>query len=303
VPTPTQRLVLRERLRWRAIRRHLRQPRTVGKLAFARCWLAVVRPLRDLIRTALGRHPVRLFTLHRVTWLCRDGMTVAPSVFRHQVEYLRRHHDVVDLDRALALLDNGARLRRPVAVITFDDGYASVRRSAFPIMSSVGAVGSCFVCPDIVDANDRFEHDESSAVREWLSVMDWHAITELRKAGWHIGSHTATHARLSTLSGPPLLRELHESRVALHRRLGATPIALAYPFGGRGDITPEAVEAARSCGYAALLSDFGGENAPGADRFALRRTDIGGDHDTVMWQSMVHGLDLRRWRRDRRRAG
>jgi peptidoglycan/xylan/chitin deacetylase (PgdA/CDA1 family) len=296
VPTPFQRLVFWYRQRWRDIRRHMLQPRTVGKLAFARCWLAVVRPLRDLIRTVFGLHPVRVFTLHRVTGLCRDGMTVAPSVFRRQVEYLRRHHDVVDLDRALTLIERKQRLRRPVAVITFDDGYESVRQAAFPILASVGAVGSVFVCPDIVDADDRFEHDKSNALSEWFSVMGWDAIRELRKAGWHIGSHTATHARLSTLSGPPLVRELRESRAALSKRLGSPPITLAYPFGGQEDITAEGVEAARQCGYAALLSDYGGENAPGADWFALRRTDIGGDHDTVMWQSMVHGLDLRRWR-------
>jgi peptidoglycan/xylan/chitin deacetylase (PgdA/CDA1 family) len=303
VPTPFQRLALQQRIRWRATRRYLRQPRTIGKLAFARCWLAVVRPLRDLMRTVLGRHPVRMFTLHRVTWLCRDGMTVAPSVFRRQLDYLRRHHDVMDLDRALALLGEKKRLRRPVAVITFDDGYTSVRQSAFPIMASMGAVGSCFVCPDIVDADDRFEHDQSSAVREWLPVMDWRAITELREAGWHIGSHTSTHARLSTLSGPPLLRELSDSRAALRRRFGEAPIVLAYPFGGQSDITAEGVDAARTCGYAALLSDFGGDNAPGTDRFAIRRVDIGGDHDTVMWKSMVHGLDLRRWREALRVAG
>jgi len=295
-PTPPQRLAMWSRVLANLAKRWL-GPLTLGKLAGTMAWLALVRPARDAVRTLRRRHPVRIYTLHRVTRLCRDGMTVSPSVFRRQLEYLRRHHDVVTLDAAIALIARGARLRRPVAAITFDDGYASVAQSAVPIMESLGVVGAVFVCPRIVDERGRFAHDEHNPARPWMTVMDWGAIRRLRDAGWHVGSHGSTHVRLSTLTGEPLLQELRDARIALRERIGVEHMAFAYPFGGERDITPEGIETARWCGYSALLSDFGGENLPDrSDRFALRRIDIGGDHDTLMWKAMIHAMDLKRLR-------
>jgi glycosyltransferase involved in cell wall biosynthesis len=71
---------------------------------------------------------------------------------------------------------------------------------------------------------------------------------------------------------------------------------MAYPFGGRTDITPEGILAAKSAGYSALASNFGGENFPGDDPFAIRRIDLGGDRDALMWKAAMHGLDLGPWR-------
>jgi glycosyltransferase involved in cell wall biosynthesis len=72
---------------------------------------------------------------------------------------------------------------------------------------------------------------------------------------------------------------------------------LAYPFGGRDDITTDGVLAAKEAGYSALVSNFGGENVPGDDPFCTRRIDLGGDHDAVMWQAAALGLDLSKWKR------
>jgi hypothetical protein len=52
----------------------------------------------------------------------------------------------------------------------------------------------------------------------------------------------------------------------------------------------------REYGYAACLSNFGGENRPPADLMDLRRIDIGGDHDALGWMAWVHGCDFSRWR-------
>ncbi|HEX7939019.1 MAG TPA: polysaccharide deacetylase family protein, partial [Gemmatimonadaceae bacterium] len=254
-------------------------------------------PLRDAWRTLARRHPVRIYTLHRVTWLCRDGRTVSPDTFRRQMEYVQRRHDVVSLDRAIALLAQGTRLRRPVAAVTFDDGYESVATAAEPTLTSLGMVAACFVCPDIVSVGGTFAHDATCVSRDWLRVMNWPALRTLHKIGWHVGSHTSSHARVSEIHGDALLRELWNPRAALRDEVAPVPVAFAYPFGGRADVTPGAVELARKCGYVAVLADFGGENAPNAaDKFFLNRIDIGGGHDPLMWRAMIDGLDFNRWR-------
>lgn len=296
-PGALRRAIQRHRLAWRRTRQRLTTFR-IAKGAAVATWLAVARPVRDAMRTLLRRHPVRVFTFHRVTWLCRDGMSISPDTFRRQIEYILRSHDVVNLDKALSLVAGGARLRKPVAAVTFDDGYESVIRCAEPTMRKLGMAGACFVCPEVMSADSRYQHDHSNPVRDWLRVMNWDELRALHREGWHVGSHTLSHARVSELQGDDLVREMWMPRAALRERLTPGPVAFAYPFGGPGDVSAGAIDLARKCGYLAVLSDHGGENIPGrGDAFAICRIDIGGGHDDLMWRAMVHGLDLAAWRR------
>ena len=305
-PTIRQEFDLWRRLAWYRLRSRCEDPLAFVKVAFTSSWLALYRPLRDFVRTALGRHPVRIFTFHRVTNLCRDGMTVAPSVFQEQIAYVRKHHTVVDLDSALDQLSAGAVLRKPVAAITFDDGYRSVNAEARPSMAELGVTGTCFVCTAATGTDQRYSHDETSVVRERMDVMNWSELQGLVRAGWKIGGHTASHQRMSSLRAGEFEREVDEPVAILRERLGVIRPAMAYPFGGKNDCTPEGVLAVKAAGYSTLLSDYGGENYPGDDPFTLKRIDIGGDLESLMWKAAAHGLDLSDWkqrfRRDERAA-
>jgi peptidoglycan/xylan/chitin deacetylase (PgdA/CDA1 family) len=293
-PTLTQRARLALRLRLRALKR-LRDPRFLVRTALTLPWLLLVRPVRDFIRTFRGRHPVRVFTFHRVTDLCRDGMTVPASVLRRQIAYVKRHHEVVPLERAVALAASGARLARPVAALSFDDGYRSVFERARPLLAEAGVSGCCFVSTDLLGTDRRFAHDENSPVREHLDLMSWEEVGRLRGEGWSVGGHSATHPRLSECSSERLREELSRPLTALRERLGLDGVPMAYPFGGPDDITDEAVRLVRELGYRACFSDFGGENFPGSDPFELRRIELGGDHDALAWRGRVHGLDFGAW--------
>ena len=134
-------------------------------------------------------------------------------------------------------------------------------------------------------------------------MMGWPVLKALHHRGWHIGSHTASHARVSTIHGDALLQELLTPRSALRENIAPAPVAFAYPYGAREDVSAEAVELARRSGYVAVLSDFGGENAPHrAEKFFLRRIDIGGAHDALMWRAMIDGLDFDSWRQRRSKS-
>jgi peptidoglycan/xylan/chitin deacetylase (PgdA/CDA1 family) len=219
-------------------------------------------------------------------------MTVAPDVFRRQLRYIARTHRVLPLGACLDIARTRARLATPVAAITFDDGYRSVYTNALPIMKSEGLLGACFVSTDLVGTSRRFAHDANLPVVDLLEVMDWAELNALRAEGWEIGGHTATHARLSQCDGAMLKDELERPITVLQQRLGIEGPALAYPFGGREDITASALDFARRAGYSACMSDFGGENHPPVDLFDFRRIELGGDHPTLAWKTRVHGLDV-----------
>lgn len=294
-------LAVRARLAWRLARERWRRtwlvPQWLAKSVAAGVLLLVVRPLRDLWRTVAATHPVRLFNYHRVTELTRDGMTVSPRAFRAQVAYLRRTHHVVPLERALSLLRAHARLRRPVAVITFDDAYASVAGAAAPILARAGLPATVFVCPDLVGTDRRFDHDASDPMREYFAVMGWDELRSLQRMGWSFGAHTANHVRLSETTGSRLRDEIRRPLHELRARFSLDALTLAYPFGQPGDISPAALAEARASGYAAVFSDYGGDARATPDaEFEWRRWDIGGDHATLAWRTQVRGFDLRRWR-------
>ncbi len=296
LPTVKQRAVLVGRLTLRRWGRRIRDVRGIVKAAAVLVWMGVYRPARDFLRTLRRRHPVRVFTFHRVTDLCRDGLTVAPAVFHRQVAYIRRHHTVVSLERALDALREGARLSRPLAVLAFDDGYRSVWQFARPILARDGVPACCFVCTGLVGTSQRLPHDDASPVRAHLELMGWDELQVLCDEGWTVGAHTVSHARLATCTGETLRREIVEPRAAILSKLGRGVVTMAYPYGGRDDISDEGRSLVREAGYSACLSDFGGENRPPADVMDLRRIDVGGDHAELGWKAATHGCDLSRWR-------
>lgn len=262
----------------------------------------VVRPFRDVVRTIRGTHPVRIFTFHRLSAEHVDGMTIAPDVFQRQLTYVAKHHEVVSLEEALRLLDVGAKLRRPRAVITFDDGYRSVVEVAFRLMRRVGVSGCCFVATDFIGTDRRYAHDDDSVPEQDRRTMDWTDLATLRDAGWSIGSHSASHARLSECGADKTYHELARSQSVLRERLGLQVHTLAYPFGGMDDMTEENRQVARRLGYRAILSNWGGgENLAGEDPSYLRRQDIGGPHPDFAWKAWMHGLTPRWFERVRRR--
>jgi peptidoglycan/xylan/chitin deacetylase (PgdA/CDA1 family) len=295
MPLLKQRMALAARMAGRRAARAL-TPRALAKSAVSVLALAVYRPARDLARTARRTHPLRVFTFHRVTCLCRDGMTVTPDVFARQLDYIRRHHDVVPMSEALEMVRDCRRLRRPAALLTFDDGYASVFDVAWPAMRERRMVGCSFVPAALVGTDARLPHDEANPVRALMGLMDWRAVGALRDAGWAIGAHSATHARLSAVSGGALGREVDGALAILRERLGGGPVAMAYPYGGRADISAEARERIRAVGYSACFNDVFGENASPADLFDISRIELGGDHATLAWKRHAHGISLERWR-------
>lgn len=272
--------------------------RKLAKDAAALVALGLVRPIRDWWRTLRRAHPVRVFTFHRVTDICRDGMTVSPDVFRRQLAYIRRHHEVVSVERAIDLLKAGAGLDHPVAAITFDDGYLSVYEAARPAIVEHNLPACCYLSTGLVGTDRRFEHDANHPLKAQFGVMSWTQVETLRSEGWSIGGHTVNHARLSSLDTPTLRQELEEPLRVLDQKLGLKQISMAYPFGQRPDITAEAMGLAQALGYTACFSDFGGENFPSGSTFHIQRIELGGNHPTLAWQCRAHGVDLgdiRQW--------
>ena len=84
--------------------------------------------------------------------------------------------------------------------------------------------------------------------------MSWNSVRDMARAGMTIGSHTATHPILASLSEAAQRRELRESRERIGDMVGLQPEMLAYPVGGPGAFADVTRRLAREVGYRAAFS-------------------------------------------------
>ena len=228
-------------------------------------------------RLVLGYHAI---SAH---WPCT--LAVSPQALQEQLERLvRRGYRGI----TLAEMASG-RPRGRVMVVTFDDAYRSVLELAFPILQRLGLPGTVFVptthmgggpmsWPGIDGWLDT-EH------RAELAGCTWDERSVLAQAGWEIGSHTHTHARLPALDDEALAGELRRSRQEVEQRLGCPCRTIAYPY---GDSDARVAAAAAAAGYVATV---GGPPSRGGPPHPLRADIYRKDHGwrIALKTSVLHG--------------
>jgi peptidoglycan/xylan/chitin deacetylase (PgdA/CDA1 family) len=82
-----------------------------------------------------------------------DWCFVDEDIFKMQIEYLKRHFEIISLSEAIERLRNGG-IKRPTAVITFDDGYQNNFDVAFPILCKEKIPATIFLTTGLIDTND-----------------------------------------------------------------------------------------------------------------------------------------------------
>jgi peptidoglycan/xylan/chitin deacetylase (PgdA/CDA1 family) len=83
---------------------------------------------------------------------------VEPALFDKQMNFLKRHYLVMDLEELVERSRVGDVPERAVA-ITFDDGYADNYHYAFPILKKYGLTATIFVATGAIDNAEVLWHD------------------------------------------------------------------------------------------------------------------------------------------------
>lgn len=107
--------------------------------------------------------------------------------------------------------------------------------------------------------------------------MTWAQVLEAAAAGFEIGSHTKSHARLSDISHDMkrLSDELTASKQIIEAKTGGACISFAWPYGTNADVDEKALEEIRAAGYLVSFSAVRGRVEPGStDLFQVPRHQI-----------------------------
>lgn len=98
---------------------------------------------------------------------------VRKSEFARQMEYLKAHFEVTGIEEAVRAKDEAGR-QKPLAAITFDDGYAGNKSILLPLMKSMGLPVTIFVATGAVISRELYWYDRiiSAAQSQREKILD-----------------------------------------------------------------------------------------------------------------------------------
>jgi peptidoglycan/xylan/chitin deacetylase (PgdA/CDA1 family) len=100
------------------------------------------------------------------------SMLISSRMFERHLDCIGRHFTFVTLDEIGEHIAGGRRFDKPVAAVTFDDGYRDVYEQAFPVLKRKGIPGAVFVVTDLVgkpfwQVHDKLYHLMTKAFAAW----------------------------------------------------------------------------------------------------------------------------------------
>ena len=162
-----------------------------------------------------------------------SAVAVPPDRFERDLHALRdAGYAFVSLDRCADWLAGACALPDRAAVITFDDGYASVAIAGLPVLQRLGAAATVFVIAGRLGGDNQWPGQAAGIPP--MPLVDAGALRELVHAGIAVGSHSWSHAVLTRVSTEALRAEMIDSADRLEQLLQVPVRHFAYPYGERG---------------------------------------------------------------------
>jgi len=211
-------------------------------------------------------------------------ISFSPQAFRRDMDILHRRGY-----SALSLLEVAERVRQGQPfpprsfVLTFDDGYQSVYREAFPVLQRYAMSATVFVT-----TGERWPGGSSGRLPpcENQPMLKWGEIREMHDWGIEIGAHTCTHPDLTRLPTEKIESELHDSKAIIEDMLGAAVRSFAYPFGRYDRRSQHIAQLHFQCACSDMLGLVTRRSSP----YALERIDA-----YYLRPDSLFGLMLTRW--------
>jgi peptidoglycan/xylan/chitin deacetylase (PgdA/CDA1 family) len=238
---------------------------------------------------AILRRPFR-----RLVILCYHNVrTEERHAFAWQMDELLRAGTPVDLDGARA--DSPGNL---LVAVTFDDGYAEIRRNALPELEERGIPSTIFVPSGNLGGRPMWIGGTGCGSGE-DRIFTSEELRYLAHPLVRIGSHSVSHADLTKLGTEEAFRELCRSKEDLEGILGTTVDLVAYPYGTN---TEHLAELSRSAGYRFGMTNEPEVMSPGRSGFLLGRIRVDPSDWKIEFRLKVRGayevfVPFQRWKK------
>jgi len=212
-------------------------------------------------------------------------LSVSPQDFQAQMDWLYSNHfHPVTFDQVRAYFSGRVPLPSKPVVITFDDGYADLYTTAFPILHAHDFAAVAYIVSGFVDHGRYVTHDQ---------------VLQMDRAGIEIASHTVDHADMARASSGMATYQLEQSKHWLEGLLSHPVVDFAYPS---GKYNLQTIQLLGQFGYDTAVVEDGTSMHSRADRYTWGRVRVGGGeslHDFIanLGESMpsviLSSLDVR----------
>ncbi len=147
----------------------------------------------------------------------KETLAISPQTFEKQMEYiLKENYHPITFKELFDYFYQGKNLPQKPVIITFDDGWLSQYKNAFPVLKRYNFKAVFFLVTNYIGGK---------------SFMDWEQIRELARNGMEIGSHSVSHPNLTKISEKAMEYEINQSKIILERKLNVKIKTFAYPYG------------------------------------------------------------------------
>jgi peptidoglycan/xylan/chitin deacetylase (PgdA/CDA1 family) len=196
-----------------------------------------------------------------------DNIAISEEAFEAQLDYLRKH-DYCSLSLEQAIDDIDGRQAAPPrsVLLTFDDGYADIARTALPLLRHYDMRATLFVISAYVGQSNRWNPRVCYDTRH----MTWDELRTWLACGCDIGGHSHDHLCMIRLSEEELQETVQVNKRLLQEQLHITPRAYAYPYGRFNQAAQDVVRQH----YEIAFAVEGGSWDVSSDRYAINRMTV-----------------------------
>ena len=229
--------------------------------------------IRKIIYRTLFKFDLIMGNKPQVFVLCYHSISndwlygVSVSEFKKQINFLAKFYNFLTADDLKAYLEKNKGIPTPSVLITFDDGYTDILKvKNFLKLKKIQ--------PVLFLLSDENQVDRRELATD-KSLLNKSQILGLKKSGWAIGSHGATHQDFWNLSDTQLKKEILDSKISLEKKLNCSINYFAYP---KGRYNQKVLNQVKKAGYKLGFSMDDGFIAGKTNRLSLPRVGINQSH-------------------------
>jgi biofilm PGA synthesis lipoprotein PgaB len=256
--------------------------------------------INDGLKTTQGYHysgKVAVLEYHNIDPIASD-YTITPETFKLHLEALKaNHYNVISMQDFIAFQEGQYSVPPDAVVITFDDGYDSFYRYAYPILKEQGMFATNFIIVKYLNTNPG------------IPFLNWDQIQQMALDGFSFFSHTynthdfvnnAKGKSIDPLTNPIYLKEKdrtenekeYETRILadlkkadqmIEFKLGSQPKLLCFPH---GRYTKKLIQLGQQVGIQYFFSGIDDLNTPGNK--LIKRINAGSANVTS--EKLLHKL-------------
>lgn len=234
-----------------------------------------------------GYQLVPILCYHDIGPAAKGRLLIGEKTFQEQMRYLKNNgYRTVTLNEYYEFLTQKRQLPKKTVLITFDDGYKSFMRYAYPALKEVGFTATLFVYTDYLGVGGN--------------ALSWPELRKLLDDGFQIEAHSKTHSDLRRTSSEAasahqerLRNELEVPLPLFQKNMGSPVKFLAYPYGAQDEAV---VERTKKAGYMAAFTVRPQSSYAFIDPYRIHRVQIFSDmkiDEFARFLNVFHGEVLK----------